>query len=570
VFFRLTFPRELEIRRRINSTSWSAVGKTPSLLLLSGSQVSRTRLPYAANYPMIARTADAPATTRKRTGWIIAILIFGFLWFELINFLKAEWWLNPQYNYGLIVPLLSLYLFWRRWLSRPTPMAATAAWLAIILLIVGAVLFLPIRFLVDANPDWRLLSWLLALIVVTSSLSFLYLIGGRAYLRHFAFPFLFFLVAVPWPVRIEQVVIQDLMRIVTAINVTFLQLAAVPALQHGNVIEVGTGFIGIEEACSGVRSLQATLMISLFLGELYFFSAIRRIALVTIGAALAFVCNVVRTAILVWVGTKRGATGIEAWHDPAGLTILIVCLFGLWLVSLIMLRRGNRPQIPLPPSSQNAPTHFSSGLLIGLAIWLLLVEVSVQIWYRAHQIAASSRWAVHWPESENNYKPVPIASEAESLLRFNEGGAAAWEGEDGHQWAMYFFRWLPGRTAARFVKVHRPDICLPASGRTMERNNGLRMVTVNGVTMPIRSYRFDDRGSPLHVFYCYWDARSSYENVAAAESEDWSPRGRLRAALQGHREIGAQILEVIVWGYQDDGEANEALARELGRLVRAG
>ena len=570
MFFRLTFPRELEIRRRINSTSWSAVGKTPSLLLLSGSQVSRTRLPYAANYPMIARTADAPATTRKRTGWIIAILIFGFLWFELINFLKAEWWLNPQYNYGLIVPLLSLYLFWRRWLSRPTPMAATAAWLAIILLIVGAVLFLPIRFLVDANPDWRLLSWLLALIVVTSSLSFLYLIGGRAYLRHFAFPFLFFLVAVPWPVRIEQVVIQDLMRIVTAINVTFLQLAAVPALQHGNVIEVGTGFIGIEEACSGVRSLQATLMISLFLGELYFFSAIRRIALVTIGAGLAFVCNVVRTAILVWVGTRRGATGIEAWHDPAGLTILIVCLFGLWLVSLIMLRRGNRPQIPLPPSSQNAPTHFSSGLLIGLAIWLLLVEVSVQIWYRAHQIAASSRWAVHWPESENNYKPVPIASEAESLLRFNEGGAAAWEGEDGHQWAMYFFRWLPGRTAARFVKVHRPDICLPASGRTMERNNGLRMVTVNGVTMPIRSYRFDDRGSPLHVFYCYWDARSSYENVAAAESEDWSPRGRLRAALQGHREIGAQILEVIVWGYQDDGEANEALARELGRLVRAG
>ena len=570
MFFRLTFPRELEIRRRINSTSWSAVGKTPSLLLLSGSQVARTRLPYAANYPMIARTADAPATTRKRTGWIIAILIFGFLWFELINFLKAEWWLNPQYNYGLIVPLLSLYLFWRRWLSRPTPMAATAAWLAIILLIVGAVLFLPIRFLVDANPDWRLLSWLLALIVVTSSLSFLYLIGGRAWLRHFAFPFLFFLVAVPWPVRIEQVVIQDLMRIVTAINVTFLQLAAVPALQHGNVIEVGTGFIGIEEACSGVRSLQATLMISLFLGELYFFSAIRRIALVTIGAGLAFVCNVVRTAILVWVGTRRGATGIEAWHDPAGLTILIVCLFGLWLVSLIMLRRGNRPQIPLPPSSQNAPTHFSSGLLIGLAIWLLLVEVSVQIWYRAHQIAASSRWAVHWPESENNYKPVPIASEAESLLRFNEGGAAAWEGEDGHQWAMYFFRWLPGRTAARFVKVHRPDICLPASGRTMERNNGLRMVTVNGVTMPIRSYRFDDRGSPLHVFYCYWDARSSYESVAAAESEDWSPRGRLRAALQGHREIGAQILEVIVWGYQDDGEANEALARELGRLVRAG
>jgi hypothetical protein len=203
-------------------------------------------------------------------------------------------------------------------------------------------------------------------------------------------------------------------------------------------------------------------------------------------------------------------------------------------------------------------------------MWLLLVEASVQIWYRSHQIAASSRWAVHWPESENNYKPVPIASEAESLLRYNEGGGAAWKGDDGHEWIMYFFKWLPGRTAARFVKVHRPDICLPASGRTMERNNGLRMIAVNGLTMPIRSYRFDDRGAPLHVFYCYWDARSSYESVAAAEAEDWSARGRIRAALQGRREIGAQILEIIVWGYQDDDEANAALARELGRLVRAG
>ena len=537
---------------------------------------SEARKLLALGYPMpqmdeaIAQVAPVSATNSKKTGWLIAIIVFALLWFELINQIRAEWWLNPQYNYGLIVPLLALYLFWRRWRNRPTPAPPAATVFAIAVIFFSAALFLPVRFIAEANPDWRLLSWVLALAVVTLSLSFLYLIGGRAWLRHFSFPVLFFLVAVPWPVRIEQVVIQDLMRAVTALNVIFLQLAGVPALQHGNVIEVGSGFVGIEEACSGVRSLQATLMISLFLGELYFFTAIRRIALVIIGAGLAFVCNVVRTAILVWVGTKRGATGIEAWHDPAGLTILIVCLFGLWLVGLVMVRRGNRPQIASPPPSQNAPTHFSSGLLIGLAIWLLLVEVSVQIWYRAHQIAASSRWAVHWPESENNYKPVPITPEAESLLRFNEGGGAAWEGEDGHQWAMYFFRWLPGRTAARFVKVHRPDICLPASGRTIERDSGLRMVTVNGVTMPIRSYRFDDRGSPLHVFYCYWDARSSYESVAAAESEDWSPRGRLRAALQGHREIGAQILEVIVWGYQDDGEANEAMARELGRLVRAG
>src|SRR5438270_1978255 len=518
----------------------------------------------------IAQTAAVSARSARKTSWFIVLVVFGLIWFELINQLKAEWWLNPQYNYGLIVPLLALYVFWKRWRNRPSPAVPATTAVPIALILFCAALFFPIRFVAEANPDWRLLSWGLALVVVTISLSFVYLSGGRVWLRHFGFPILFFLVAVPWPVRIEQIVIQDLMRIVTAINVTFLQLAGVPALQHGNVIEVGTGFIGIEEACSGVRSLQATLMVSLFLGELYYFTASRRVILIVIGTLLAFVCNVVRTALLVWAGTTSGPKSIEAWHDPAGLTILMVCLFGLWVASLIMQRRGNVSPIAHSIENQRAPIRLNWFLIGALAIWLPLVEVGVQVWYRSHQTVTGSCWAVRWPDSESNYKQVPIAPEAETLLRYNEGGGAAWEGDDGHQWMLYFFKWLPGRTAARFVKVHRPDICLPASGRTMERDNGLHMGAVNGVNMPIRSYRFDDRGSPLHVFYCYWDARSSYESVAAAEAEDWSARGRIRAALQGRREIGAQILEIIVWGYQDDDEANAALARELGRLVRAG
>ena len=514
------------------------------------------------------QTIPASVIAPKRGGWLLAFVVFGALWLELVNQLKPEWWLNPQYNYGLIVPLLALYLFWKRWRTRPVPSDPAARTLSILFISCCAALFLPIRFVAEANPDWRLLSWALAIVAAAISLAFVYLAGGRAWARHFAFPILFFLVAVPWPVRFEQMVIQDLMRTVTAINVSFLQLAGVPALQHGNVIEVGTGFIGIEEACSGVRSLQATFMVSLFLGELYSFRLSRRLILVVIGALLAFICNVVRTAILVWAGTTKGAQSIETWHDPAGLTILMICLFGLWIASLIMMRRGNAFSISPKIENSRPAVHSNWPLLGSLAAWLLLVEAGVQVWYRAHQNFTSSQWAVTWPESETNYKPVPIPPAAETLLRYNDGGGATWEAADGRQWMMYFFRWLPGRTAARFLKVHRPDICLPASGRTMERDNGIQILPVNGVNLPIRSYRFDDRGVPLHVFYCYWDARSSYETVAVAESEDWSPRGRLRTALQGRRDIGAQMLEIIVWGYRDDNEAREALARELAQVIR--
>lgn len=518
----------------------------------------------------VARPAPLASINSKRVAWPIAALLFflALLWFEVINDLKAEWSLNPQYAYGWTVPFVALYLVWRRWSERPAAATPKSRFLPIAVITFCALLFSPIRFLAEANPDWRLLSWALALVAVAVSILWAYLTGGWPWLRHFAFPILFFLVAVPWPMHLEQVVVQNLMRAVAAINVSLLDLAGIPALQHGNVIEVSSGLIGIEEACSGVRSLQATLMISLFLGELYSFNITRRALLVLAGALFAFLCNVVRTALLVWIGAKRGTSAIEAWHDPAGLTILLVCLFGLWSLSLVMQRRSSAP-LPSPKiDNQSPPFRFSLPLLVSLALWLLLAEAGVQIWYRVHQsTTARSRWAISWPASEIEYKSVPIAPEAETLLRYNEGGGASWQTADGHRWMMYFFRWFPGRTAALFVKVHRPDICLPASGITLERDNGLTLLAVNDVNLPVRSYRFDNHGTPLHVFYCYWDARSSYKNVAAAQEEDWTARGRVRAALRGQREMGAQMLEVVVWGYENDAEANAALQRQLSQIV---
>jgi exosortase len=521
----------------------------------------------------VARTGFRAPTATKIAVWpsVVSLLVFAWLWFEVINQLKAEWSLNPQYGYGWSVPFLALYLIWKRWQTRPSPRPPDSRAWPIAIIILCAFLFFPIRFVAEANPDWRLLSWALTFIAIAISICFIFLVGGRPWLSYFAFPLLFFFVAVPWPMHVEQVVTQNLMRAVSAINVALVNAAGIPAVQHGNVIEVGTGFIGIEEACSGVRSLQATLMISLFLGELYTFKLWPRLFLVAVGALLAFFCNLVRTALLVWIGAKRGTNAIEGWHDPAGVTILLVCLFGLWLVSLVIQGHSNLAIESCDLENKRGPLRFSRPLLVSLALWLFLAEGGVQIWYRLHQSAiADSRWAVNWPTSETDYKSVAIAPEAESLLRYNEGGGATWKASDGRPWMMYFFRWFPGRTAALFVKIHRPDICLPASGMTLNRDNGIRLLTTNGVSLPVRSYRFDDHGAPLHVFYCYWDARSSYENATAASEEDWTARGRLRAALRGRRELGAQMLEVVVWGYEDEGEANQALQRRLAQIIRPG
>ncbi len=518
----------------------------------------------AARELSVARSDESP---RQYSTWWIAVFL-AFAWFPIVHHLHGEWSYNPQYSYGWSVPFLVLFLLWRRWLTRPAPDKCESRFWPLIV-IAGSILGTSLmRFLSEANPDWRLLSWGGAVCAVAASLAAVYSLGGKAWLRHFAFPFLFFLVAVPWPVQIEQRIIQGLMQAVTTLNVFGLHLAGVPALQHGNVIEVGSGLIGIEEACSGVRSLQATLMISLFLGELYSFTLSARGLLVIAGAVLAFLCNLGRTALLVFLGTRNGPDAIHAWHDPAGLTILLLCLFGLWMISLMIRRRvGEPPEAETVVSMPGLARPWPTFLAIASA-WLLFTEVGVQWWYDSHTSRVlAAHWTVRWPNDLADFKRVSIPAEAQGLLQYNEGGGATWQGDEGRAWVLYHFQWLPGRTAALFVKEHRPDVCLPATGMTLSKDDGIRFFETKGGKLPIHAYRFDNNGTPLHVLYCYWDARSSYESASTAVEEDWSIKGRVRAALRGQREVGAQMLELAVWGYDSDAEAHAVLEKELDRII---
>ena len=512
-------------------------------------------------------TAAPPRTENlaRAIAWF-PLAVFALVWLEVISRLRFEWSINPQYGYGWSVPILAAYIFWRRWECAPAPAAPRASAFWISLLVLGALFLIPVRLIQEANPDWRLLSWAMALCAVAISAVGVYLAGSVPWLRHFAFPILFFLVAVPWPTSLETIVIQGLMRVDARVNVEILTAIGIPAVQLGNVIEVGSGYVGIDEACTGIRSLQATFMVSLFLGEYYGFSALRRVLLVAAGALLAFICNLIRTFLLVYLGAEHGFQSIKNWHDPAGYTILTICLLGLWGVSMLLSRKNEA--LPEPPKL--SPPHRIPRLALGILLGATLAaEAGTQLWYGIHEARATQvvPWSVEWPARATNWKEVPVETAAQDLLRYNEGGGGEWAA-DGHNWNMYFFKWLPGRTAGLFIKNHRPDICLPASGMTQRGGVQNKLLTVNGVPLPMRSYVFENGGQLLHVFYCYWDGTPP--EAGMLDHENWTPAGRLDAVRRGKRDVGTQMLEIVAWGYDDAAKAEQAALEQLRQIIRPG
>ena len=95
------------------------------------------------------------------------------------------------------------------------------------------------------------MAWVFAAEIVSLTLCAIHFIGGESWLRHFAFSVCFIFAAVPWFATVEGFVIQELARVATIVTVAMLNLFRIAAVQHGNIIEVKTGLLGVDEACSG-------------------------------------------------------------------------------------------------------------------------------------------------------------------------------------------------------------------------------------------------------------------------------------------------------------------------------
>ncbi|MCW5556040.1 MAG: exosortase/archaeosortase family protein [Verrucomicrobiae bacterium] len=539
----------------------------------------------------------------------LPIALFSVLWLDLIRQLSYMWESNEQYAFGWFVPILALGLLWKRWLDRPAPASSlqpppvnqsrTTQRRLLVVVLLAALILLPARVIHEVNQDWALFSWLLTLAVVAFSLYAVFLLGGWPWVRHFAFPICFILVAVRWPYRIENSLTYRLMGVVATLTVEFLGWLGVPAVQHGNVIEVATGTLGVDEACSGIRSFQSSLMAALFLGELYRLRVWARAGLVFGGLALAFGLNVTRTLILSWQADKSGLSVIDKWHDPAGFTITIACFVVLWGVAVLVRKRWGqsmedgtskmekpqsspRSSILHPPSSSHRPLttvpqfQFSAfsfqhcrRYLVAVGCWSLLCIGVTEVWYRAHEHNQSPTvaWWAQFPTNSPGAREIPISKLARSKLNYDHASTLSWEEPDGSKWSAYCFRWNAGVATSRMsARDHRPEYCLGGSGYNCQADLGVRYLSAHGLELPFRTYIFERSEVVLYVFHCLWeDGAAKQKGFGTSKYLD-----RLETVLEGKRRLGQQTLEIIVSGYPDIETAEAAVRQRLPSLIQFG
>ena len=281
------------------------------------------------------------STVSTSSGWknllmtCLPLAVFVGWWIYSLQF---QWRAQEEYRFGYLVVVLVAFLVWDRWDSRPKREIPSSLWRAALWSLIGFPLVLVAelyRYALARSPASATALSLGTLCFIRAAILQQW---GPQTLRHFRFPILFALIAVPIPGVIWSPVVFGLKGLVTFVNVELLNLLGIPALQQGSVIQLPNCRVGVDEACSGIRSLQSSLMMALFIGD----QSLRQVGLrwLLVGGAVgwAVVGNIGRSLYLSLTAHRYGAEALDAVHDTAGWSVLVVTLVGLGVMAWALAR----------------------------------------------------------------------------------------------------------------------------------------------------------------------------------------------------------------------------------------
>ena len=382
----------------------------------------------------------------------LAWAIAGLLWLWTFWACAGEWQNTAAYSYGFFVPMLAGYFFWRRWPElRPVKVSegeAHRAWAVICLLVVLAG---PIELLRQTPLYWRPVLWAMGMLAVGATVTAAYLTGGPAAVRAFLFPACFPLIGIPWPGQVEIETTLALQGWVAVATGEILNWLGVAAAVEGKTIRVANCVLGVEEACSGLQSLQSSLMVALAGGEVFRRGVRTRLALVGWGVGVALAGNLVRAVILGLIGARSGPERVEYWHNLLGMGILLAVVLVVWRAAC----RGSGPGLPGSVEGKKFLQPQQGRRVGSLAlVWLLISGGLVHAWYARPQAAGKESLLVLAAGATREEVPAEVAG----VLRPTEGTYVRGEGTAG-----YHFWWGPSRGNANQL-YHRPDACMPGAG----------------------------------------------------------------------------------------------------------
>lgn len=263
--------------------------------------------------------------------FIISLVLLG-IYLPVFTELVSDWERDPNYSHGFLVPLVSLFLLWkkRKELSQIQTKVSPLG-----LGIIAGGLFLLLVGTAGAEYFTVRLSFVLLLF------GLVWYFGGSRMAKTSSVPIWYLVLAIPVPYVIYFAVAFPLQIWATKITAVLLHILGMPSIRQGNVIHLPHYSLEVVEACSGLRSLVSMLALSGVYAYLTQKTKLKKLILFLSAVPIALVANIFRisiTALGAYLISPKMAE--DFLHELSGLVVFIVSFICLFIFGEILKRIG--------------------------------------------------------------------------------------------------------------------------------------------------------------------------------------------------------------------------------------
>jgi exosortase len=274
--------------------------------------------------------SESPVITKVGGPWsqlITLLLLIGLIYWRVLPGLVEEWWNNPDFSHGFLVPVFAAFVIWCE-RNRLKVVPVKPSWVGL------AIIALGLAALIVGLLGAELFSSRSSLIVLLFGLV-IYFFGWR-WARALLFPLACLFLMIPIPAILFNHLTFPMQLFASRFATSLLPFFGVPVLREGNVLQLPSMALEVAEACSGIRSLTALITLAIILGYLSEKSTARRLLLALAAFPIAIVANglrVVGTGLSVQYGNPSLAEGF--FHSFEGWLVFLVSVFLLFLLHVV-------------------------------------------------------------------------------------------------------------------------------------------------------------------------------------------------------------------------------------------
>ncbi|GMQ89119.1 MAG: exosortase A [Gammaproteobacteria bacterium] len=257
---------------------------------------------------------------------VIGVFYAGLFYPSIVEIVSI-WLRSETYSYGLVVVPVSLFLVWRRRVELARLPMRPCYGCVLLIAVAGLGWYAAETVSVQGLEHFFTFAFI-PLIVMT-------LLGLPA-ARVLAFPLFYLIFAVP----MGDFLVPHLMDMTANITVKMLQFVGMPVHKAGRLIAIPSGNFRVEQACSGIRYLIASVAVGTLYAYLAFTSLRKRILFVFIAILLPLLANSLRAFGIIMLAhwsSMRIAVGVD--HLIYGWIFFGVVMYVMFLI-------GNRMRGP--------------------------------------------------------------------------------------------------------------------------------------------------------------------------------------------------------------------------------